>query len=376
MLSVKTKEHIRRRLERALPKYGALAGGMATLVVLILWVGSLVQVVTVTDTRGAQATLVTAAQKPGVLVAQAGMAPLSEHDEVLWTQQEDGSASLHVLRAYTVPVTADGETREVITTGATTAELLAAAGLTAGENDRTEPAMDAAVQEGQSVTLTRIVYQDYTVEEILPHETQTVGTSLFYRCQDYVQTIQEGVDGVDLVTYRETWADGVLVSTEETARGTQVAVQTEILKQYEEGKAVSAYVGPEIVDGQPAEGVAAVYTGRRATGYSASATAKGASGRRLNYGTVAVDPNIIPYGSLMYITSDDGRFIYGYAYAADTGAAMMTVHAFIDLYYETYDESCKNAVIPVTVYVLDEETAAQYKEQNDALLEADTFPGL
>ena len=47
----------------------------------------------------------------------------------------------------------------------------------------------------------------------------------------------------------------------------------------------------------------------------------------------------------------------------------------IDLYYETYEESVENAVIPVTVYVLDDETAARYKEQNDAILEADTVVG-
>ena len=41
----------------------------------------------------------------------------------------------------------------------------------------------------------------------------------------------------------------------------------------------------------------------------------------------------------------------------------------------SYDESVDNAVIPVTVYVLDDETAAKYKEQNDAILEADTTVG-
>ena len=69
------------------------------------------------------------------------------------------------------------------------------------------------------------------------------------------------------------------------------------------------------------------------------ADGKGSSGRRLTYGTVAVNPNVIPYGDLMYITSADGRFVYGYAYAADTGTAMMTGSAFIDLYYETYSKA-------------------------------------
>ena len=48
---------------------------------------------------------------------------------------------------------------------------------------------------------------------------------------------------------------------------------------------------------------------------------------------------------------------------------------FVDLYYESYAESVKSAVIPVTVYIIDDETAAQYKEINDAILEADTVYG-
>ena len=35
-----------------------------------------------------------------------------------------------------------------------------------------------------------------------------------------------------------------------------------------------------------------------------------------------------------------------------TGTALVQGKAFIDLYYETYEESVENAVIPVTVYVL------------------------
>ena len=46
---------------------------------------------------------------------------------------------------------------------------------------------------------------------------------------------------------------------------------------------------------------------------------------------------------------------------------MMTGHAFVDLYYQTYEESVENAVIPVTVYIIDDEVAAQYQEENDAI---------
>ena len=47
----------------------------------------------------------------------------------------------------------------------------------------------------------------------------------------------------------------------------------------------------------------------------------------------------------------------------------------MDLYYESYEESVKSAVIPVTVYIIDEETAAKYQQINDEILAADTVYG-
>lgn len=61
---------------------------------------------------------------------------------------------------------------------------------------------------------------------------------------------------------------------------------------------------------------------------------------------------MIPYGSLMYITSTDGRFVYGFAIATDTGAAMQEGHALVDLFYESYDEAMLSAVQQVNVYLL------------------------
>lgn len=373
-LSVKTKEHLRRWAGRALPKWGALAGGAAALAGVIAFTGTALHFTTVNDSHGGSVRILTAATDLSTVLKQADTPPLGENDRAVWTQTDDGE-QLDILRAYTVPVTADGATQDVVTTGATTAELLAQAGLTWTEDDLLTPAADEAVPEGGSVTLQRVSYVDYSQNVVVPTEIEEVPTSLFYKKQSKTVTMQEGSDGLDTVYYRETWIDGTLAATDEIGRETQIGMVPTLQKVYGEKVPVSQFVGPEIVDGAPVEGVAEVYTNQRSTGYSASATAKGASGRRLTYGTVAINPNIIPYGSLMYITSDDGAFVYGYAYAADTGTALMQGSAFIDLYYETYDESVDSAVIPVTVYVLDDETAAKYKEQNDAILEADTVVG-
>ena len=376
MLQTKTKEHLRRRAAIFLPHLGVLAASVAALVGAVAFTGHEMRVVQITDSHGDSGMVVTAAQDMNLLLAQTGIATPEQGDVIEVKEEEQGRESYHILRAYTVPLTADGKTQEVLTTGGTVADLLGQAGVTVGKNDLVEPALDTVLAEDTAITLRRVAYRDYTREEEVPVETQYRYSSLFYRKQSYTQQMQTGTPGVDAVSYRETYVDGALVSTEETRRETRTPMTPTIIKAYQEGAPVSQYAGPEIADGVPVTGVAAVYTGKRATGYSASATAKGASGRRLNYGTVAINPNSIPYGSLMYITSADGRFVYGYAYAADSGTAMMDGRAFIDLYYETYDESVDNAVVSVNIYVLDSETAKQYKEQNDALLAADTTKGL
>lgn len=370
MLSVKTREHIRRRLEILGPHCAVLLCGAVSLGAALAVVSDSLRIVEISDTHGQSGVIVTCATDVNTLVDQAGLAAPSSQDE-LEIVESNGRDRIHVLRAFTVPVTADGTTTDLVATHETVGELLSEAGIEVRDQDIVEPALDEELERGDSVTLQRVDYVEYTTEEAVPMETEYCQTSLYYRNQDKQTVMEEGQDGLDQVTWREVWVDGELTETTEVGRETLVEMQPTVIKCYGEGAPVSIFHGPEVVDGVPVEGVTTVYRGQRSTGYSASLTAKGASGQRLTYGTVAVDPSVIPYGTLLYITSDDGRFVYGYAYAADTGTAMMAGHAFIDLYYETYDESVTSAVIPVTVYVIDDEAAAAYEEENDAIREAD-----
>ena len=370
MLSVKTREHIRRRLEILGPHCAVLLCGAVSLGAALAVVSDSLRIVEISDTHGQSGVIVTCATDVNTLVDQAGLAAPSSQDE-LEIVESNGRDRIHVLRAFTVPVTADGTTTDLVATDETVGELLSEAGIEVRDQDIVEPALDEELERGDSVTLQRVDYVEYATEEAVPMETEYCQTSLYYRNQDKQTVMEEGQDGLDQVTWREVWVDGELTETTEVGRETLVEMQPTVIKCYGEGAPVSIFHGPEVVDGVPVEGVTTVYRGQRSTGYSASLTAKGASGQRLTYGTVAVDPSVIPYGTLLYITSDDGRFVYGYAYAADTGTAMMASHAFIDLYYETYDESVTSAVIPVTVYVIDDETAAAYEEENDAIREAD-----
>lgn len=75
-----------------------------------------------------------------------------------------------------------------------------------------------------------------------------------------------------------------------------------------------------------------------ATAYSAGG--KTATGTLAGEGTVAVDPDVIPLGSKLYIVAEDGSsWAYGYAVAEDTGGAIQGDR--IDLFYES-ESDCRN----------------------------------
>jgi len=70
-------------------------------------------------------------------------------------------------------------------------------------------------------------------------------------------------------------------------------------------------------------------------------------------GTVAVNPNVIPYGTRLYICSADGSFVYGYAVAEDTGSAAMAGDILVDLYMNSEEECEMFGRQELCIYFLD-----------------------
>lgn len=86
-----------------------------------------------------------------------------------------------------------------------------------------------------------------------------------------------------------------------------------------------------------------------ATAYCGGGTT--ATGTPARYGAIAVDPRVIPYGTRMYIVSDDGKWIYGVATAEDCGSAIKG--NIIDLYFDSYDTCIQFGRRNCTVYILE-----------------------
>ena len=302
----------------------------------------------VTDSNGAKQVILTSATDPAKVMSLSGIQS-EEGDQVYYTAFSGNLATLNIERAFSVNIQADGQTYPVKMVYGTVADALQRAGITLEGDDYTEPALDRLVTAGTQIVVHRVDYQDRVETQAIPYDTEYVYTSLYFRNTGRTTTVQHGAEGQQTVTTRDRYVDGELENSIVVDSTTTVQPTNHVIKTYGAGAPVSPLTGPDGTTNAPAF-YSKVLTGK-ATGYY-SKTGKGSSGLGLGYGTVAVDPDVIPYGTKLYITSTDGKFVYGYAVATDTGIAVQKGQILVDLFYETYAESVINGAIQVNVYVV------------------------
>ena len=287
----------------------------------------------VTDSNGARQVILTSETDPAQVMNLSGIQS-EEGDQVYYTAYSGNLAALNIERAFSVSITADGQEYPVKMVFGTVADALKRAGITLEGDD----------------TVHRVDYADRVETQAIPYDTEYVYTSLYFRNTGRATTVRHGAEGQQTITTRDRYVDGELENSIVVDSTTTVEPTNHIVKTYGAGAPVSPLTGPDGTTNAPAS-YSKVLTGK-ATGYY-SKTGKGSSGLGLGYGTVAVDPDVIPYGTKLYITSTDGKFVYGYAVATDTGIAVQKGQILVDLFYETYAESVINGAIQVNVYVVD-----------------------
>ena len=362
--TTKRTEHMRRALRRTGPKLLAMGLAICATGLVCDALSRCVKTVTVTDDAGGQYTLITAVTDPDELVEMVDLS-LDENDSAFYTAHALGEARLDVRRAFPVEILADGREYVVEVSSGNVEQALEKAGVEMDEADFTEPALDDQVVRGMDVvTVHRVDYEDVATQEPVPFETEYVE-----QVDDpdgaYVHEIlqSEGVDGVQQVTRRSTYVDGVFQDTQvidvqviqEPVNEVYLKLTTDVVSP------LTAPDGYTVQDGVPVDADGNPMTPTyimKATGYS-SASGKGASGLGLFYGSFAVDPTLIPYGTKVYIVSTDGSFVYGWAIATDTGAFIHNNRMQVDLFYETYAESAANGVKEVYVYVPPQDESTQ-----------------
>ncbi|MCI8553785.1 MAG: DUF348 domain-containing protein [Clostridiales bacterium] len=319
---------------------------------MVTYVSCNMHAVTVID--GEESCVVLTLNHDADAILQEARIAVGADDEII-SELDFRSGEIEINRAFDVQVTADGCTTVVRMTGGTVADALQKVGVSIGENDVTSVHTAETVSEGLNICINRVAYGETVVNEAIPYESSVEYTNELDKGKTEVK--QAGREGVRTYTYRDTMVDGEKTGTELVSEEVTLQPVSEIkLVGTRTAKAVSSVQQDGVVldaNGVPAN-YKAVYTGR-ATAYTNDRGLAGhytASGRRAEVGVVAVNPNIIPYGTRLYIASPDGKYVYGYAVAGDTGGALMSGHAVVDLFMATYEECVRFGARTMNVYVL------------------------
>ena len=296
----------------------------------------------------------TYASDPALALTEAGV--VADPDEYYTTQSDEGVYDITVRRTDAVTVTYRGETKQILIQDDTVEALLKREGIPTGDGYEISQALDALPVDGMQITVDSYVVNEETYTVETPFTVSTVEDP--YMPEGDERIITEGITGQTLYTatveYRNAQEIKRTVTNKELLRASRnqvVAVGTgeEVGK-----KAEKPLIGEDVIVLPTGE----VLTYYKKDTYKATAYTKYDEGcndttacmTKVKWGVVAVDPDLIPYGTRMYIVTKSGNFIYGIGTAEDCGGAIQGKR--LDLYMPTLREAFSFGRKDVTVYFL------------------------
>ncbi len=296
------------------------------------------------------------ATDPAEVLGQMGL-ELGESDT--YTTEPVGSgAAITIRRAENAAIRYHGQTMLVSSSGETVGELLSRLGLEVTGEDVVSHGMDVNVYDGMELSVDRTVTVEEVYTKAVPHGSK--------QCSDpavpagLVDVLVEGVDGELQCTAKVTYLNGTEIRREVLSETMTRAPVTEIIGvgTGSQPEAADPEALPVISDGYitlPTGEVLTYYKTDtvRATAYTH--TDQGcdfitSTGSTVRWGTVAVDPRYIPYGTRMFIMASDGSYVYGLATAEDCGGAIKGDR--MDLYMPTYEQCIEFGRRRCTIYFL------------------------
>lgn len=257
--------------------------------------------------------------------------------KILSSKTESRITTVEIAYSFPVYITVGENTLEIEFTGGTVKEALLLAGYTPDEFDMTEPAAEETV------------YSQAHAQGVVKTENGTDGLKQV----TYTEKLVNGVSSEKTVTGEEVLTAAVntkkIIGTKKTAAAVKQAVKTSA-----DVKAVSTLTPAAPIE-LDANGAPLHYKSKmtsRATAYTYTGH-NCATGVAPQPGYIAVNPNVIPYGTKMFIKTADGGVIYGYAVAADTGGFIKNHPTGVDLFMATRSECVSFGVRNVEIYILE-----------------------
>lgn len=269
-----------------------------------------------------------------------------------------------VYEAKKITINVDGEEVTVKTIAQTVGDLLAEQNIILDADDEVEPSLSTPISKDMVIDVLRVEYVSREAEETVAYETVANKSALYALGTSKVT--QKGVEGTKTVVYKDKVVNGQVASstvvketvTKEpvnqiTTVGTFVSTSSLGNNKIERnGKPISELSLPSkytIGENNVPTDYKYTISGRAAAYCIPGGTTS--TGKAVKPGYIAVNPKQIPYGTEMWIVSNDG-VVYGYAIAADTGGFVKNGYFTCDLYMNTEDQCILWGDRGVTIYVL------------------------
>ena len=330
----------------------ALPVAVAFSLLVVATAAANLKVVQVRDAEGSQ-YFYTFRTNPDSILRQHGI-QLSADDRYDFTSFSHNRARIDLHMAFPVIVSADKVSHKILLAKGTVADALSKAGVTVGPDDLLNfpPAQD--VSSDMNIVVKRVTYRTVTQTQALDCQVNTQTTTLLKKGTQ--RLISQGRDGEVATTLKQRYIDGELAGQEVVGQAvTSQPVNSSVL--------VGTAANTPVSKLEPSGGLNLTSRGAPdryshvidtvATGYSPADGSLTATGRAAQVGYVAVNPRIIPYGSRLYIMSDDGSFVYGYAVAADTGGFISNGSGVgVDLFFPSASDASRFGKRHVKIYVL------------------------
>lgn len=295
------------------------------------------------------------------------------HSDTYTTEEKDGDTQIRINRVQMISVFCDGQMFVVGSYGETVADILSAAGIELDETSQINWDLNTQTFDGMQIRVVQVTTEIVEYDAPIPHTDNIYEDASLAPGETVV--LVEGKDGVTHCRAEVVYEDGkevrrTILEEEVLSAATDGLILQGVdrsVKQQEnsgndgyrlshayspDGIGASTSVqeegnryipGTEQTYSEVLEFTATAYT---CEGYVGT-TATGSTARE---GAVAVDPRVIPLGTKMYIVSSDGKFVYGYCTAEDTGSAI--TGNIVDLYYDTMDECYAFGRRNVKIYIL------------------------
>lgn len=257
---------------------------------------------------------------------------------------------IRVTRMMRITVTADGRTVPATVKEGSVSDAVRQAGVPLDADDALSADPNARVSDGMTVKVSRVAYREVSETRAIPYKTVEKKDASLAAGTKKVGAA--GQEGAKTVVVRQKLVDGKLAGAQD--------VRSTVTKQPVDRVVLSGTKKKSGTARTAADGTLIDHNGRRVrykkvlTGRCSAYTGGGrtSTGRKAAFGLVAVNPKIIPYGTRLYIASPNGKVVYGYAIAADTGGAAMRGAIIADLYYDSYAQCIQIGSRTMNVYIL------------------------